>query len=123
MRILVIDDDPAIRDSVRMTLEYEGYEIVGAASGRDGLALVARETPDLVLLDIDMSGMGGLDVLKGLHTTHESLPVVMMSGHGAPEVVVEAMRTGAVDFLEKPFESTDCLCSTIHSAIEHAALR
>jgi DNA-binding NtrC family response regulator len=123
MRILVIDDDPAIRDSLRMTLEYEGYEIVGAATGRDGLALVARETPDLVLLDVDMPGMGGLDVLKGLHTTHESLPVVMMSGQGTPEVVVEAMRTGAVDFLEKPFESTDCLYNTIHSAIEHAAPR
>jgi DNA-binding NtrC family response regulator len=123
MRILVIDDDPAIRDSLRIALEYEGYEIVGAATGPDGLAFVARETPDLVLLDFDMPGMGGLDVLKGLHTTHESIPVVMMSGHGTPELVVEAMSTGAVDFLEKPFESADWLCTRIHSAIEHTALR
>jgi FixJ family two-component response regulator len=84
---------------------------------------VKRETPDLVLLDVEMPGMNGLEVLEKLHTTHQSLPVVLMSAHGVTSIVVEAMRAGAVDFLEKPFESTDCLCSTIHSAIEHATLR
>jgi DNA-binding NtrC family response regulator len=122
MHILVIDDDRAIRDSLRITLEYEGYEIADAATGREGLALVRRETPDLVLLDVEMPGMNGLEVLKGLHTTHQSLPVVLMSAHGVTAIVVEAMRAGAVDFLEKPFENTDRLRTTIHSAIEQARL-
>ena len=62
-RILVIDDEAAIRDSLRMTLEYEGYEFIGAATGQEGLALAEREAPDLVLLDVKMPGMDGLEVL------------------------------------------------------------
>src|SRR6266536_2799360 len=61
-RVLVIDDEAAIRDSLRMTLEYEGYEFVGAATGQEGLALAERESPDLVLLDVKMPGMDGLEV-------------------------------------------------------------
>ena len=63
-RILVIDDEAAIRDSLRMILEYEDYQFVGAASGQEGLALVQRERPDLVLLDIKMPGMDGMEVLE-----------------------------------------------------------
>src|SRR6185312_9096947 len=62
-RILVIDDEAPIRDSLKMTLEYEGYEFIGAATGQEGLALAERESPDLVLLDIKMPGMDGMDVL------------------------------------------------------------
>jgi DNA-binding NtrC family response regulator len=123
MRIVIIDDNPAIRDSLRRTLEYDGEVIVGAATGREGLALVERDTPDLVLLDVEMPGMSGLEVLKRLHTTHQSLPVVMMSAHVTPAIVVEAMRTGAAGFLEKPFENAEGLISTIHCAIEQARLR
>ena len=65
-RILVIDDEAAIRDSLRMTLEYEGYDFVGAATGQEGLALAEREAPDLVLLDVKMPGMDGLEVLDRL---------------------------------------------------------
>ena len=65
-RILVIDDDAAIRDSLRMTLEYNGHEFIGAATGPEGLALAEREAPDLVLLDIKMPGMDGMDVLSRL---------------------------------------------------------
>src|ERR687889_266797 len=78
-RILVIDDEAAIRDSLRMTLEYEGYEFVGAATGQEGLALVEREAFDLVLLDVKMPGMDGLDVLGRLRAMNETLPVVMIS--------------------------------------------
>jgi two-component system nitrogen regulation response regulator NtrX len=122
-RILVIDDDAGIRESLRMTLEYDGYEIVGAATGQEGLALVEREAPDLVLLDVKMPGMDGLDVLTRLHSMHESLPVVMISAHGTPSSAVEAIRKGALDFLEKPFESTDRLRVTIQNALEQARLR
>jgi two-component system, NtrC family, nitrogen regulation response regulator NtrX len=122
-RILVIDDDAGVRESLRMTLEYDGYDIAGAATGQEGLALVEREAPDLVLLDVKMPGMDGLDVLTRLHSMHESLPVVMISAHGTPSSAVEAIRKGALDFLEKPFESTDRLRVTIQNALEQARLR
>ena len=122
-RILVVDDEAAIRDSLRMTLEYAGYECVGAASGQEGLALVEREMPDLVLLDIKMPGMDGMDVLGRLRSMNEALPVVMISGHGTTTTAVEAIKKGAVDFLDKPFESTDRLLVTMSNALEQSRLR
>ena len=122
-RILVIDDESAIRDSLKMTLEYEGYEFLGAATGQEGIALVEREGPDLVLLDIKMPGMDGMEVLTRLKTTNDALPVVMISGHGTTSTAVEAIKRGAVDFLDKPFESTDRLLVTIGNALERGRLR
>src|SRR6188472_4554148 len=104
-RILVIDDDAAIRDSLRMTLEYNGHEFVGAATGPEGLALAERESPDLVLLDVKMPGMDGLDVLARMRTMTETLPVIVVSGHGTISTAVEATKQGAFDFIEKPFAS------------------
>ena len=71
-RILVIDDEVGIRDSLRMTLEYHGYEFVGAATGQEGLALAEREVPDVVLLDIKMPGMDGMDVLTRLRAMYDT---------------------------------------------------
>ena len=116
-RILVIDDEAAIRDSLRMTLEYEGYEFLGAATGQEGLALAEREAPDLVLLDVKMPGMDGLEVLERLRNMHETTPVVMISGHGTTSTAVEATKKGAFDFIDKPFES-DKLLVTLKNAIQ-----
>src|SRR5712691_4991159 len=98
-RILVIDDEAAIRDSLRMTLEYEGYEFVGAATGQEGLALAERDTPDLVILDVKMPGMDGLEVLDRLRGISETVPVVVVSGHGTISTAVEATKKGAFDFI------------------------
>src|SRR5436190_2675332 len=122
-RILVIDDESAIRDSLRMTLEYAGFEFVGAATGQEGLALAERESPDLVLLDIKMPGMDGMDVLTRLRSMSETTPVVMISGHGTTSTAVDAIKRGAIDFLDKPFESTDRLLVTISNALEQGRLR
>src|ERR1700681_646882 len=122
-RILVIDDEAAIRDSLRMTLEYEGYEFAGAATGQEGLALAERDMPDLVLLHVTMAGMDGIEVLGRLRPMFETLPVVMISAHGTPSTAVDAIRRGATDFLEKPFESTERLRVTIQNALEQARLR
>jgi DNA-binding NtrC family response regulator len=108
-RILVIDDEAAIRESLKMTLEYEGYEFAGAATGQEGLALVERDCPDLVLLDVKMPGMDGLEVLDRLKAAHETLPVLVISGHGTISTAVEATRKGAFDFIEKPFSSEKVL--------------
>jgi two-component system nitrogen regulation response regulator NtrX len=104
-RVLVIDDEAAIRDSLRMILEYEDYQFVGAASGQEALDMVRRERPDIVLLDIKMPGMDGMEVLRKLRAFDETLPVVMISGHGTTATAVEAIRSGAIDFLDKPLGS------------------
>src|SRR4249919_2750437 len=121
-RILVIDDEAAIRDSLRMTLEYEGYEFIGAATGQEGLALAEREAPDLVLLDVKMPGMDGIEVLERLRHMNESLPVVVVSGHGTISTAVEATKKGAFDFIEKPFASERVLVS-LRNALDHRQLR
>jgi two-component system, NtrC family, nitrogen regulation response regulator NtrX len=122
-RVLVIDDEAGIRDSLRMTLEYEGYEFLGAATGQEGLALVEREAPDIVLLDVKMPGMDGLEVLDRLRAMNEMLPVVMISGHATTSTAVEATKKGAADFLDKPFESTERLLLTLRNALDQGRLR
>jgi two-component system nitrogen regulation response regulator NtrX len=121
-RILVIDDEAAIRDSLKMTLEYEGYEFLGAATGQEGLALIEREGPDLVLLDVKMPGMDGLEVLDRVRAMNEALPVVVVSGHGTISTAVEATKKGAFDFIEKPFASDRVLVS-LRNALDQRRLR
>ena len=121
-RILVIDDEGAIRDSLKMILEYEDYQFVGAATGQEGIAAVQRERPDLVLLDIKMPGMDGLEVLRKLHALDETLPVVMISGHGTTATAVEAIRSGAIDFLDKPL-SSERVIVTLQNALRQSELR
>src|SRR4249919_2372668 len=121
-RILVIDDEAAIRDSLRMTLEYEGYEFLGAATGQEGLALAEREAPDLVLLDVKMPGMDGIEVLERLRHMNDALPVIVISGHGTIGTAVEATKKGAFDFIEKPFASERVLVS-LRNALDHRRLR
>jgi two-component system, NtrC family, nitrogen regulation response regulator NtrX len=121
-RILVIDDEAAIRDSLRMILEYEDYQFLGAAGGQEGIALVQRDRPDLVLLDIKMPGMDGIEVLRKLHALDEALPVVMISGHGTTATAVEAIRSGAVDFLDKPL-SSERVIVTLQNALRQSELR
>jgi two-component system nitrogen regulation response regulator NtrX len=122
VRILVIDDEAAIRDSMRMILEYEGYEFLGAATGEEGIALVDRESVDLVFLDIKMPGMDGLEVLARLKTVAEPLPVVMISGHGTVATAVEATKLGAFDFIEKPL-ATERILLAIRNALGFSRLR
>jgi DNA-binding NtrC family response regulator len=97
-RILVIDDEAAIRESLKMTLEYEGYEFIGAATGQEGLTLAEREAPDLVLLDVKMPGMDGLEVLDRLRNMNDALPIVVISGHGTISTAVEATKKRRVRF-------------------------
>ena len=79
-RILVVDDEAEIRRSVRMILEYEGYDVLEASSGPEGLAMIERDAPDLVFLDIKMPGLDGLEALQRIRQSNESLPVVIISG-------------------------------------------
>jgi two-component system nitrogen regulation response regulator NtrX len=121
-RILVIDDDAAIRDSLRMTLEYQGYSVMLASGGEEGAALVEREAPDLVFLDIKMPGMDGLEVLQRLRPLTDVTPIVVLSGNADIQTAVEATKLGAFDIVEKPL-STDRLLVLVRNAIDSRRLR
>jgi two-component system nitrogen regulation response regulator NtrX len=122
-RILVIDDEQSIRDSLKMVLEYEGYEYLSAADGKEGIKLAVDQTPDLILLDIKMPKMDGLEVLKELNNKLSELPpVIVISGHGTISTAVEAIKLGAFNFLEKPLERQKVLLD-IKNALEQRRLQ
>ena len=104
-KVLIIDDEEAIRSSLKMIFEYAGYDCVLAANADAGLKIAARESPDLIFLDIKMPQMDGMEVLKRLKAEGEDAPVVILSGHGTVQTAVEATKLGAFDFIEKPPES------------------
>ncbi|HUQ87327.1 MAG TPA: sigma-54 dependent transcriptional regulator [Vicinamibacterales bacterium] len=121
-RILVIDDEAAVRDSLKMTLEYDGYDVMLAATGEEGVKLIEREAPDLVFLDIKMPGMDGLEVLQKLRHLVEVTPIVVISGHGDITTAVEATRLGAFDFIEKPLGRERILVS-VRNAVDTRRLK
>jgi len=121
--ILVVDDEPDIRDIVQEILSDEDYQVTVAENARAARAAFANRRPDLVLLDIWMPDTDGITLLKEWSLDQSlSVPVVMMSGHGTVETAVEAIRLGAYDFIEKPL-STAKLLITIARAIDAARLR
>jgi two-component system, NtrC family, nitrogen regulation response regulator NtrX len=115
--ILIVDDEPNIRRLLASLLAAEGHSTRTAPSGEDGLAAVAAAEPDVVLLDLALPGVGGLDVLAALHTTNPALPVVMMSGRATLADAVQATKIGAFHFIEKPL-SAEAVLLTVGSAIE-----
>jgi len=121
-KILVIDDEPDIRKTLKMTLEYEGYEVLTASSGNEGLDRSRGERPDAVLLDIKMPGLDGLEVLEKLKALGSDAAVLMISGHGDIGDAVKATRLGAIDFLEKPLEQERLLLA-VRNALEQRRLK
>ena len=120
-RLLIVDDEPNILTSLRRALELEGYQALVAGSGALCLEKAAREGPDLVLLDVMMPQMGGLEVLERLKQEQPELPVVMMSGNATIESAVQATKLGASDFVEKPL-STEKILITVENALRLARL-
>src|SRR6266545_2050383 len=120
--LLVIDDEPNILTSLRRALELEGYGVEVAGSGSVGLAKLDERDIDMVLLDVMMPGMGGLEVLARAREKHPDVSVVMMSGNATIETAVKATKLGAYDFVEKPL-STDKLLLTVQNTLAYAGLR
>lgn len=104
MDFLIIDDDKTFRDATCFVIEEEGHYAEGAESGRMGLTQLKEEKFEAVLLDVNLGAENGLDVLVEIQKQHPGLPVVMFTAQGNVKTAVEAMRRGAVDFLEKPFQ-------------------
>jgi two-component system response regulator AtoC len=121
-RVLVIDDDPGIREYLEALASRQGYDVVAAADGEEGLDLLDDAKPDIVTLDVVLPGMNGLETLRMIKQRLPEVPVIMLSGHGQARTIVEAMRLGASDFLRKPFEVEE-LELAFQKAVENHALR
>jgi two-component system response regulator MprA len=102
-RILVIDDDVGLTNVLRRGLAYEGFEVVVAGSGTEGLARARERYPDLIILDIMMPEMDGLEVLRRLRTADERLPILLLTAKDAPADQVQGLERGADDYVVKPF--------------------
>ena len=120
--VLIIDDESSIRFSLRGILEDDGHNVVEAASGEEGLELLAGDVPDLIFLDIWLPGKDGLVILEEISSTYQGLPVIMISGHGTIETAVQALKKGAFDFIEKPLSLEKVVVST-RNALEFSRLR
>ncbi len=120
-RILIVDDEPGIRQALKQVLEYEELMVRVAASGGEAITLYPEFRPHLVFLDVKMAGLDGLETLTRLRDLDAKAQVVMISGHGTIATAVEATQRGAFDFLEKPLD-TDRLLVTVRNALAHAEL-
>ena len=121
-RVLVIDDEEVMRDSCSQVLSKVGHEVATAGNGEEGLSRIHAESFDLVLLDLRMPGIDGMEVLKKLQELNPETAVVVITGHATVESAVEAMKLGAYDFLPKPF-TPDTLRAVAARALEQRELR
>lgn len=115
-KILIIDDEPQLVESLAVRLKASGYEVFPAPDGVSGINKFKEVSPDLVILDIMMPGLSGLDVLKELKQISPKCPVIMLTAYGTPQSAIESLRLGAYDHLAKPF-NTQTLLEMIRKAI------
>src|SRR6056297_2227506 len=120
-KILVIDDEKSIRDTLKEILEYEDHQVDLAADGDEGLALFKENKYDIVLLDIKMPQKDGIEVLEEIFKINYEIPVIMISGHGNIDTAVESIKKGAYDFIEKPLDLNRLLI-TIRNAMDKSNL-
>jgi two-component system nitrogen regulation response regulator NtrX len=120
-KILIIDDEKSIRKTLREILEYEKYQVDEATEGIEGIALLQKEKYDVILCDIKMPKMDGIEVLDKITQSYGDIPVVMISGHGTIETAVEAVKKGAFDFIAKPLDLNRLLV-TIRNAMDKSTL-
>jgi two-component system nitrogen regulation response regulator NtrX len=119
--ILVVDDERGILDQLAGILRDEGFSVATVATGEEALAAISREIFDLVLLDVWLPGIDGIETLRQLRAAGHQLPVVLISGHASAELAVRAVKEGALDFLEKPL-ALERVLVTVHNALAHARL-
>lgn len=119
--VLVVDDEESIRESLSGILEDEGYDVITSGSGEEAIRIISERTPDLVLLDVWLPEMDGVQTLQEIKALKKEIPVIMISGHGNIEIAVKATITGAYDFLEKPLSLERVLISS-KRAIERGVL-
>jgi two-component system, OmpR family, KDP operon response regulator KdpE len=117
LKVLIVDDEPPIRKLLRMGLSTQGYEILDAPNGKTALALLDSE-PDLIILDLGLPDMQGLDLLAAIRARNESVPIVVLSSRGDEAGKVQALDLGADDYLTKPFGMEE-LMARMRAALRH----
>jgi two-component system, LuxR family, response regulator FixJ len=115
--IFVVDDDPAVRDALSVVLTLENYQVTSFAEGGTFLAAARTRTPACIILDVHMPGRSGLDILKDLNAEHYPAPILIISGQGDIPMAVDAVKNGALDFIEKPFDA-ETVVTRVSEAIE-----
>lgn len=120
-KILVIDDEKSIRNSMKEILSFEGYEVIATDNGLEGLVALKTEKPEAVFCDIKMPKMEGIEVLERIKEINPSIPVIMISGHGTIDTAIQAIKKGAYDFIEKPLDLNRILI-TIKNATDKSQL-
>ena len=123
VKILIIDDDPKVRKSISAFLEDSGYVIFEAENAIHGLNLFQQELPDLILLDLRMPEMDGLQFLEIIQDKSPDTPVIIVSGAGVMADAIRALKLGAMDFITKPIMDLAILENSIKRALEHLRLR
>jgi len=103
-KILVVDDDPEVRMATRDFLSSKGYEVVLAEGGREALRLLDASPPDVVLLDVAMPDLDGMETLKRIVATHPTMPVIMVTANADIEITSKVLQLGAADYVPKPFD-------------------
>ena len=119
--ILIVDDDSLVRESLKEILNYRGYSCLEAGDGKEAVEFLKENHLDLLLLDLKLPRIDGMEVLKQALGMYPDLPVIMISGHGTIQLAVEATKIGAYDFLEKPLEAERTLL-TVRNALERSSL-
>ena len=119
--VLIIDDEKSIRHTLKEILEYENYEVSEAKDGPEGLSLIEQNDYDVVLCDIKMPGMDGIELLEKAGETGKDIPFIMISAHGTIETAVEATKKGAYDFIQKPLDLNRLLL-TLRNALDRSKL-
>ena len=118
MKILLTDDDETIRKTVGQYLAARGHSLKIASDGAQALTLVEESTPDLVISDIQMPGMDGIDLLKAIRERFPDLPVILMTGYATADTAIEALRNKAHDYLKKPIQLDE-----IQACLERAEVK
>ena len=117
--VFIVDDDPAVRDALSLVFMLEGYQVAGFAEGSAFLAAARARVPACIILDVNMPGRSGLDLLRELQAQRYAVPLFIMSGQGDIPMAVDAIRSGATDFIEKPFDA-DTVVRRARAAIDAA---
>ena len=123
MRVLVVDDDESVRRSLAAHLEDLGHEVIHAADGKSAVAIFSKQSPDMVLMDLRMPVMGGVEAMKAMRAESGETPVIVISGVGQITEAVEAIRAGAWDYLVKPIDDLSILSLAMDRAEEKQSLK
>jgi len=122
-KLLLIDDDEVVRASLAAYLEDSGFQVLQAGNGLQGLEVFEREQPDLIICDLRMPQIDGLELIRRISQINSEMPVIVVSGAGVMSDAVEALRLGAADYLIKPLEDLAVLEHSVHRALDRSRLR